>query len=108
MIFPLNTSAHDCVPSGSSFWYTLTPWGVVRRYVSGLMASWITARLAGVSDKCPALSAKVWGAFSSAKEMELDSPAAGLSEILCEWRDVSVRGWKGRGGKDHIHDYEQE
>ena len=25
---------------------------------------------------------------------------------FCAWRGLSVRGWKGRDGKDHIHDYE--
>lgn len=35
-------------------------------------------------------------------------PAPGLSGILCEGRGLSVRGWKGCGGKDHIHGFEKD
>jgi len=48
--------------------------------------------------------------FSQANSAPLENapPRKGLSEILCEWRGLSVRGCEGRDGKDHSHDQEQQ
>jgi len=52
----------------------------------------------------------VWLACSPLRPLvtHAERPAVGLSGISCEGRGLSVRGWKGRGGKDHIHGFEKD